>query len=245
MEPAMKPTRIALVGDFNTGVLAHRAINESVALHNSASNRAIESTWLGTEKIVPGDETQFRAFHGVWCVPASPYKNTDGAFWAIQFARTNSIPFLGTCGGFQHALLEFARNVHGFSDADHQELQPETSLPLIHRMSCALVEKSQTVIPTGRGKFAAVYGSAAPEGYHCSFGLNPAYEKIFQNGPLEIAARSEEGEARAFELRGHPFFIGTAFQPERRALSGEVHPVVEAFFAAAHTRAMDERSSVA
>ena len=104
-------------------------------------------------------------------------------------------------------------------------------------MSCALVEKTQTVIPTGRGKFAAIYGKPAAEGYHCSFGLNPEYEHIFQKGPLEIAARSEDGGVRAIELRGHPFFIGTAFQPERQALSGEVHPLVKIFFNAAHARA--------
>ena len=234
---AMKPARVALIGDFNTSVLAHRAINESVALYNSSFSQTIESTWLGTDTIVPGDETPFRAFHGVWCVPASPYQNTAGALWAIHYARTRLVPFLGTWGGFQHALLEFARDVRGLTAADHEELQPGTSLPLIHRMSCALVEKSQTVIPAGRGKFAAIYGAAHDEAYHCSFGLNPAFEHVFQKGPLEIAARSEDGGVRAIELRGHPFFIGTAFQPERRALNGDVHPVVQAFFAAARTRA--------
>jgi len=62
--------------------------------------------------------------------------------------------------------------------------------------------------------------------------LNPQFEHLFKGVELKIVARSEDGEARAVALRGHPFFIGTLFQPERKALRREIHPVVSAFFAA-------------
>jgi CTP synthase (UTP-ammonia lyase) len=62
--------------------------------------------------------------------------------------------------------------------------------------------------------------------------LNRDFEHVFNGGELEVVARSEEGEARAVMLRGHPFFIGTHFQPERAALKGLLHPVVQAFFGA-------------
>ncbi|MDB6021000.1 MAG: pyrG [Pedosphaera sp.] len=234
----MKPARIALVGDFNPEVVAHNAINQSFALQRASGDPSVESIWLGTDTIVPSDELPFRGIDGIWCVPASPYKNTAGALWAIQYARTHAIPFLGTCGGFQHAVLEIARNVHGLAEADHEELNPQASCLLLHRLSCSLVEKLQPVVSTGRGKFGAICGTASrDEGYRCNFGLNPAWEHVFKDGPLEIAARSETGEVRAVELRGHPFFIATLFQPERRALAGELHPLVRAFFIAAHERA--------
>ena len=57
-------------------------------------------------------------------------------------------------------------------------------------------------------------------------------EHLFKDGAMQIAARSAEGEARGFQLRGHRFFIGALFQPERWALEGELHPIVKAFFAA-------------
>jgi len=55
----------------------------------------------------------------IWCVPGSPYANESAVIGAIRWARESGIPFLGTCGGFQHAVLEFARNVMGLSAAEH------------------------------------------------------------------------------------------------------------------------------
>ena len=168
----------------------------------------------------------------MWCVPASPYRSTEGALFAIEYARTHLVPFLGTCGGYQHALLEFARNVLKLKDAGHAENHPSTSLPLLHRMQCALVEKSQKVLVTDPD-FKSPYGAdSGIEGYHCSYGLNPEYERIFAGSALEIVARSEEGHAHAFRLKNHPFFVGTQFQPERRALGGSLHPLVHSFLSA-------------
>ena len=82
------------------------------------------------------------AFDGVWCVPASPYANTEGALNAIRVAREHRIPFLGTCGGFQHAVIEYARNVLGWTAADHAEVNPQAALALIAPLSCSLVEKT-------------------------------------------------------------------------------------------------------
>jgi CTP synthase (UTP-ammonia lyase) len=77
-----------------------------------------------------------------------------------------------------------------------------------------------------------IYGSeSVEEGYHCNYGLNPAYEKLLS--PLRISARDDQGEVRAIELQDHPFFIATLFQPERRALTGGLHPLVAAFIEAA------------
>jgi len=171
---------------------------------------------------------------GVWCVPGSPYRNTAGALWAIQFARTRLIPFLCTCGGFQHALLEFCRNVLGMPLADHEELNPRAELLLLTRLQCSLVEKSEGVLLTGLGKFGKYYESGSGvEVYHCNFGLNPSREHLFQKSPLRVVARAANGEVRAVELEAHPFFVATLFQPERRSITGGIHPVVREFFAAA------------
>jgi CTP synthase (UTP-ammonia lyase) len=141
------------------------------------------------------------------------------------------MPFLGSCGGYQHAILEFARNVLGLHRAGHTELDPATSLPLLARLQCPLIEQSQAIVVTD-DDFRSLYGGASgTEGYHCSYGLNPAYVHLFDGTPLRVVARSKDGEARAFRLAGHPFFVGTAFQPERRALNGSLHPLVSTFFA--------------
>src|SRR6185295_14806073 len=116
--------RIGLIGDFNPDVTAHRAIPKALALAAKSIGCEVEPVWLATDKIVLNDARQFNGFDSLWCVPASPYANMDGALWAIQFARENKGPFLGTCGGFQHALIEYARNVLGIRDADHAETNP-------------------------------------------------------------------------------------------------------------------------
>jgi CTP synthase (UTP-ammonia lyase) len=221
---------VGLVGDFDETKVAHRAIQACFRLAQD-SDLAVEPLWLGTDRLKPGDEAVFRGVAGIWCVPGSPYVNVLGALWAIEYARTRGLPFLGTCGGLQHALLEYARNVLGLKEMAHAEDEPGAAFPLLHRMQCSLVEKSQTVLVAPGTRFRELYGSdSGQEGFHCSYGLNPRFEHLFRNGPLEFVARSEDGEVRAVELRGHPFFIGTLFQPERRALEGSLHPLVRAFF---------------
>jgi CTP synthase (UTP-ammonia lyase) len=223
----MPKLRVALVGDYNANVVAHKAIEKCFTLVSG-----FEAVWISTETISAGNEYAFNSFSGIWCVPASPYRNMAGALCAIQYARTQSVPFLGTCGGFQHALVEYARNVLGLANADHAETNPNAALPVVSRLTCSLVEQTKRIVVCGDG-FKQIYGSnAGSEGFCCSFGLNPQSEELFKHQPLEIVARSEEGEARAFALRGHPFFVGTLFQPERRALTNSQHPVVMAFFAA-------------
>ena len=231
---ALALARIALVGDFRRDVLSHLAIEKCFALSRQGGSTLAEPVWVATEDIIEGDERIFREFQGIWCVPASPYRNTAGALSAIKYARTRSLPFLGTCGGFQHAMLEYARNVLGLKNAGHTEITPDSALPLVSRLQCSLVETSQKIIVTDGKRFKQWYGSdAGIEGFHCSYGLNPEFERLFNHGPMEIVARSVDGGVRAMSLHGHPFFVGTLFQPERRALQGAVHPLVQAFFAAA------------
>ncbi|HTL55479.1 MAG TPA: hypothetical protein VL361_07355 [Candidatus Limnocylindrales bacterium] len=227
MQDRQTKPRIALVGDFDPTVTAHQAIQRSFAIADSA----VEPAWLATESIVAGDPAPLESFSGFWCVPASPYRNTAGALWAIRFARERGRPFLGTCGGFQHALLEYAHNVLGLAHADHAETNPAAELPLLVRLQCSLVEASQRIIVTLPGTFRDAYGAdSGEEGFRCNYGLNPRFEELFKSGQLQISARSADGEARGIQLVGHPFFLGTLFQPERRAFGGTLHPLVRAFF---------------
>jgi CTP synthase (UTP-ammonia lyase) len=168
----------------------------------------------------------------VWCVPASPYENTAGAIAAIRFARETRRPFLGTCGGFQHAMLEYAQAVWRI-DAMHAEVNSNAVDPVIAPLMCALVEVKGALHFEPGSRLAKIYGSpTATEEYHCSFGLNPLYAARLASGPLKVAARDEEGSVRAVELDGYPFYVGTLFQPERAALRNQLPPLVKAFVAA-------------
>jgi CTP synthase (UTP-ammonia lyase) len=230
----MMPLRVALVGDPDPDVPAHRAIPVALRLAADRTGIAVELDWLPTPTLAGDVPAVLADFAAVWCVPASPYANTDGALAAIRFAREAGRPFLGTCGGFQHALLEYARHVLGVAAADHAELHPDAAVPLIAPLACSLVEQTGTVRFADGSRLRAIYGAeAADEPYHCRYGLNPAYERLFADGPLRVAAWDGAGEVRAVELAGHPFFVATLYQPERAALRGASHPLVEAFVVAA------------
>ncbi len=173
-------------------------------------------------------------FRGIWCVPASPYASTAGALAAIRFARESGHPFLGTCGGFQHAVIEYARNVLDLAEADHAETNPAAAVLIIASLACSLVEVSQELTLVAGSRIERAYAQLRiHEAYHCNYGLNRLLAARLWDGSLRPVAHDDAGEVRAVELTPHPFFVATLFQPERRALTGELPPLVRDFVAAA------------
>jgi predicted TIM-barrel fold metal-dependent hydrolase len=143
--------KILLVGDLNASVIAHRAIEENVRLAARA-DAELTWEWPGTREIDDRGEDTLAAYDGIWCVPASPYASMSGALKAIRFARERGVPFLGTCGGFQHAVIEFARNAAKIVDADHEETNPAAAVRLGCRCSLEgvlpmLPDASVTYVP--------------------------------------------------------------------------------------------------
>jgi CTP synthase (UTP-ammonia lyase) len=220
--------RIALVGDYDPSVPAHQAIPVALDRVASETGLSVQAIWLATTDI--GDATSLGAFDGIWCVPASPYRDMDGALTAIRFARERQVPFLGTCGGFQHALLEYARNHLGWADAEHAETAPESGNAIITPLSCSLVEAFAPIRLRAGSRIAAAYDALETrERYRCRYGLRKELEADVFGGPLKVSGYDEDDEVRAMELDGHPFFIATLFQPERAALEGITPPLVSAF----------------
>ena len=221
---------VGLVGDYDPSVPAHQGIPLALARAAEELRRSVRFEWVPTEEIRSLD--RIKSYDGLWCVPASPYRNMDGALLAIRYAREFPVPFLGTCGGFQHAILEYARDVLGWVDAEHAETAPGAARAVISPLTCALVEAVGTVRLVPGTRIAAAYGrTEIREGYRCRYGLNPQFQDALLAGPMRATALDETGAIRAVELDGHPFFVATLFQPERAALKGEAAPLVTAFLA--------------
>ena len=226
--------RIGLIGDFSPHVKAHYAIPRAIELTLSGLACKAEASWLSTSLLETLPEETLAGYDALWCVPGSPYESMEGALRGIRFAREHAIPFLGTCGGFQHAMIEYARNVVGLAGADHAEEHPDAETLLMVPLTCSLVEQDGAVRFRPGSRIATIYGRLeSVEQYHCSFGLNPRYQSLLEQGGIEITGWDVTGEARVFELPGHPFYMGTLFQPERSALNGVVHPLIRAFLEAA------------
>jgi CTP synthase len=157
----------------------------------------------------------------------------DAAFITARYARENSIPFLGTCGGFQHALIEYARNVLGWHDAAHAETDSVGRM-VIAPLACSLVEVTNTIELRANTLIAKAYGQEEiVEGYHCNYGVSDAFAAELEKGDMRVTGWDEQGDIRAVELMTHPFFVATLFQHERAALDGRPAPLVQALLRAA------------
>jgi len=211
--------RVGLIGDFNESQRAHQAIPKALQAVSE-----VECVWIPTES---AGTDQLAGFDGFWCVPGMPYRSAEGAMRAIRHARMTRTPFMGTSAGFQYAILEFARDVLGLTEADHQKSNPKSTMPVIAPLGCALAGVQSRVRFTDGSHLRKAYGTPdSVEEYHCSFGLNNRYRRLLEGNDLYVAAVDDQHEIRAVELDGHPFFVATLFQPEMRAAKS---PIVEAF----------------
>lgn len=223
--PHLAP-RLALVGDRSPLVQAHARLPEILDAIDAESTSPIDVYWIETVDI---DTIDLRGFDGVWLLPGSPYASTEGALAAVRFARETGVPFLGTCGGFQHMLLEFAHDVCGLS-ADHAENVPDAVEPLIRPLSCSLLGEERMVHVVPGTRAAAILGTAPrTERYFCSYGLDQRYVGVLAAAGLVMAGRDDEGDIRLAELNDHPFFLGSLFQPELSSTRAWVHPLIRAF----------------
>ncbi len=244
MSPAV---RIGILGDFNTEFPSHHATNDALqhAAHKLKTN--VESQWIPTPSLtVPDPAKILESFDGLLASPGSPYKSFDGMLKGIEFARRRDWPFLGTCGGFQYALIEFARHVLGIADADSAENNSGSKNIVIYPVACAVTGRKGDA-PKLSGKVPEIrlrpgsylqsfYGKdeeVVTEQFFCNFEVNPEFEWCAMEAGFPVVARGAQGEIRALESPTHRFFIATLFQPQLSSTEKKPHPVILAFVQAA------------
>lgn len=228
---------IALLGEYSSTFAPHVATEIAIQHSSALLGTPIDAEWVSTQDI---DESLFSRYSGLWVAPGSPYKNLNRTLWALEYARKHNIPCFGTCGGFQHMVLEYARNVLRYRDAQHAEYDPYASTLFISRLSCSLAGREMELVFQTGSKVAEIYGStSAREQYYCDFGVDPSKVALLANNGLRISGSDNEGEARVIELPGHRFYLATLFVPQTRSTERQPHPLVTAFLesvAAARTR---------
>lgn len=225
------PLRLSLVGDYRADAVAHQAIPLAIERAAAHLNIRVDAEWIATEQL--GDLSRLQQREAIWVVPGSPYHNDAGVFATIRLAREQGKPFLGSCGGFQYAVIEYARNVLDWQDAAHAETD-RTGRMVISPLSCSLVEQRGAVRFEAGSRIAQAYATlSSDEGYHCNFGLNPEFTAALAGKALDITAWDTDGDVRGVELQDHPFFVATLFQSERAALQQQDSPLVIAWMQAA------------
>jgi CTP synthase (UTP-ammonia lyase) len=225
---------IAVVGDYGAERPTHKATQQAL---EHAVQPPLRFEWLATELAEKMDDAELASYAGLLISPGSPYRSMDGALKAIRVAREQGVPLLGTCGGFQHVAVEFARNVLGIAEAEHEESNPGAREFAVVKLPVSLADHEHEVFFAPGSRVAAIYGvSSAVEPFFCSFGLNPEYRSRIEENGLAVSGTGSAGAARVFELPEHPFFIATLYVPQARYRPDDPHPLVTAFVAAATSR---------
>ena len=247
IKPVSDGVRIGILGDFNTDFRSHHATTDSLQHAARKLQMKVETEWLPTTSLTAdAAEKKLEGFDGLWAAPGSPYKNFEGMLRGIEFARRRDWPFLGTCGGFQYAFIEFARNVLHIADADSAENNSGSKNIIIYPVACAVpnrkgdAPKLSGMVPKIRlrpGSYLqSFYGKDkenVTEEFFCNFEINPDFEWAAMEAGFPVVARGDQGEIRAIESPTHRFYLATLFQPQLSSTEKKPHPIVLAFVQAA------------
>jgi CTP synthase (UTP-ammonia lyase) len=235
----MNPTaKLALVGARSPAVKAHARIPGLIDALRRRDGLVLDPYWIPSTAAADLD-----GFDGIWVVPGRPYADPEQVIEAIRTAHRAEIPFLGTCGGFQHAVLYLARELAGIEDAGHAEYGA-SERDVITALECSLVGHEGPIRYTPGTLIAGIAGAERSfERYHCSYGIAPGFVERLAAAGVVFGAHDEDGAPRALELPAHPFFLGTLFQPELAGDGSRAHPVIRAFAGAVVSRRAGGRSS--
>ena len=194
----MKRITIALVGDFDEKIYTHVALNRSIEHCAHGLPYGVEAKWIPTERI----STIFSGplnNSGIWIAPGSPYKNDNGVYEVIQKAREENIPIIGSCGGFQYMIIEYAKNVLKIKDAGHAESEPN-AIPVISKLSCSLKGQQELVSITDKSSwlYDVLQADTVIGKYYCSYGINPAFQESLNKLPLVFTGFFANGGSTRF-----------------------------------------------
>lgn len=182
-------------------------------------------------------------FDGIWLVPGSPYADDAAAYAAVRWAREHDVPFLGTCGGLQYAVIEHFRNVLGRSDASHAKSDGEGDSNVVTVLTCSLHGRQRLVRPVLGTRFAELVEGESRIGMHyCNYGPDPAQLERLVAGGMRIEATADDAPAEVLELPTNRFFMLTLFQPQIGALGGKpLHPLLSEFVRCASDHSLQAR----
>lgn len=238
---------IAIVGKYTELPDAYKSIVEGFNHAGAEIEAKLKVKWIQSDDITDNNiARKLTGVSGVLVAPGFGDRGIEGKISAIKYIRENNIPFLGICLGMQCAVIEFARNVMGLTDAHSLEMDKETSHPVIN-----LMESQKNVTEYGGTMRLGAYKCTLDkdslaysiynkkeisERHRHRFEFNNEYKQQFiDNGMLCTGTNSENNLVEIIELPSHPFFIGVQFHPEYKSTVANPHPLFVALGKAALT----------
>ncbi|MFO0427276.1 MAG: CTP synthase [Planctomyces sp.] len=245
---------IAVVGKYIEHRDAYKSIYESLDHAGFAHSARVIVKRIEAEELErQGPEILLKGVDGVLVPGGFGMRGIEGKIQAIQYSRETDLPFFGICLGMQCAVIEFARNVLGHSDANSSEFAADTQHPVI-----CLLEDQKSVTRKGGtmrlgampcllapgSRSAVAYGSTEiTERHRHRYEFNPAYRTQFQAAGMQLVGSSPDGQlVEVVELQGHSWFVAVQYHPEFRSQPQNAHPLFRGFIEAALHR-HQQRSS--
>jgi CTP synthase len=236
---------IGLVGKYVELKDAYKSIKEALEHAGAANELKVHIKWVHSEKLTAKNVAKhLGGLAGILVAPGFGHRGIEGKIEAIKYAREHKVPFLGICLGMQCAVIEFGRNVLGFTDANSTEMNADTTHPVIAMMEeqKAIADKGGTMrlgayaCKLEEGSLArAVYGKRdISERHRHRYEFNNAYLKAYEKAGMVASGINPQGKlVEIVEIKGHPWFIGVQFHPEYRSTVAKPHPLFIAFVKAA------------
>ncbi len=234
--------QIGLIGKYVELQDSYKSIQESI-IHAGAANKvsvnviSIHSEHISSNNI----EAKMKGLDGILVAPGFGERGIEGKVKAVQYAREHGIPFLGICLGMQMAVIEFARHVLGYEDANSTEMNENTTHPVID-----LMEGQKTIVNKGgtmrlgawdceltEGTLVSeVYGGASTisERHRHRYEFNNDYKEEFEAaGLIASGINADTGLVEIVEIPSHPWFIGVQYHPEYKSTVASPHPLFVGF----------------
>jgi CTP synthase len=235
---------IGIIGKYIELKDAYKSIAEAFIHAGAAHECQVQIRWIHSEEVdITNVAEHFNGLAGVLVAPGFGERGIEGKITAIHFAREKKIPFFGICLGMQCAVIEFARNVLGFSDAHSTEMAPETKYPVIH-----LQEGQKTITNKGGtmrlgayscevvdGSLAkSIYGKTQiSERHRHRYEFNNIYLKDFEAAGMKASGINPDNKlVEIVEIPEHPWFLGVQFHPEYKSTVDNPHPLFLSFIKA-------------
>ncbi len=245
--------KIAFVGKYLDLKESYKSLTEALIHAGAHLDSRVNIKWVDSEKVEEDGAAKYLSnVDGVLVAGGFGERGVEGKILSIQYARENKIPFLGICLGMQLSMVEFARNVLGYEDANSVEFDEHTKHPIIYLIdefidASGSKQVRTTTSPMGGTLRLGEYecetkeGSRLREAYDAPviyerhrhrYEANPKYREAFEEKGMEITGESH-GLIEAVEVKDHPWFLGVQFHPEFTSRLQHANPAILAFVKAA------------
>jgi CTP synthase len=243
-QPAHEVT-IGIVGKYVDLVESYKSLHEALIHGGIAHNCRVKQRYIDAEEVEQKGAAHFLSTVDAILVPGGFGKRgVEGKIAAVRYAREQKLPFFGICLGMQIAVIEYARNILGLSDANSSEFDQSSPHPVIDLMNDQRsIENLGGTMRLGGYPAQLQVGSLAHRVYGCEqiserhrhrFEVNNAYREQLTAAGLQLSALSPDGQlVEMVEIPEHPYFIGCQFHPEFKSRPTDPHPLFREFVGAA------------